>query len=257
MLARHGRRDCRSRGQRKDPTRPTAAARPRRGRIRPCATGRDRARSGQPGSPADNSSIPRRASVLSQGRRPRRSVSSLVLAVACLEQPLDNHAVTPEANRVRRLYAGGRASGEPGRSPTRPTDLCGIERAQRAVLFRHCAVRQSAPGAWIPGRPTSCRSATACATSLPLSSCCRRSRAACSASQRCCLTSRSYGWRWSLASPCRATSPTSLRVSSPSPPRGTGGQRSVSIPASAAAIRPNPRSPRRTQRSGRGYRDCR
>src|ERR1700724_2322450 len=41
--------------------------------------------------------MPRRASALSQGRRRRRSVSSLVLAVACLEQPLDNHVVTPEA----------------------------------------------------------------------------------------------------------------------------------------------------------------
>jgi predicted MFS family arabinose efflux permease len=38
---------------------------------------------------------------------------------------------------------------------------------------------------------TSCRSATACATSLLLSSCSRRSRAACSGSQRCCLISPS------------------------------------------------------------------
>jgi hypothetical protein len=52
---------------------------------------------------------------------------------------------------------------------------------------------------------------------------CRRSRAACSASPRCCLTSRSYGWRSSLASPCRETSPISLRVSSPSPPEAQRG----------------------------------
>ena len=68
-----------------------------------------------------------------------------------------------------------------------------------------------------------------------LSSCCRRSPAACSASRRCCLTLRSYGWRSSLALPCRETSPTSLRVSSPSPSRGTEGRRSVYIPASALA----------------------
>src|ERR1700674_1506475 len=40
----------------------------------------------------------------------------------------------------------------PDRSPARPTHLPRIERAQRAVLFRHCAVRQSAAGACIPGR---------------------------------------------------------------------------------------------------------
>jgi hypothetical protein len=41
--------------------------------------------------------IPRRGSGLSQGRRPRRSASSWVLSARRIEQPLDDHAVPPEA----------------------------------------------------------------------------------------------------------------------------------------------------------------
>jgi predicted MFS family arabinose efflux permease len=74
-----------------------------------------------------------------------------------------------------------------------------------------------------------------CAPLLPLSSCCRRWPAACSASQRCCLTSPSYACPWSSASSYRGISPISLRVSSPSPPRGTEEQRLGCIPASALA----------------------
>src|SRR6516225_7893824 len=79
------------------PARPTAAARPRTGRIQRYATGRDPARSSRPGSPVDSSLIPRRASAPSQGHRPRWSVSSLVLGAAGIQQPLDDHAITPAA----------------------------------------------------------------------------------------------------------------------------------------------------------------
>jgi hypothetical protein len=54
-------------------------------------------------------------------------------------------------DRIRGLYAGRCPSGKPDRSPARPTDLSRLKRAQRAVLFRRCAVRLSAAGAWIPG----------------------------------------------------------------------------------------------------------
>jgi len=82
---------------------------------------------------------------------------------------------------------------------------------------------------------TSCRSATACATSLRLSFCFRHSPVASSASRRPSLTLPSYRWPWPSASSCRATSPISLRVSSPSPLRATEGQQLESIPASALA----------------------
>jgi len=69
----------------------------------------------------------------------------------------DQHASRmARRDRLGWLCARRHPSCQPHRSPARAADLSRLERAQRAVLFRHRAMRQPAPGARIPrfGRPS-------------------------------------------------------------------------------------------------------
>ena len=63
----------------------------------------------------------------------------------------DQHASRlARRDRLGWLYARRHPSGQPDRSPARPATLSRLERPERAVLLRHGAVRQPAPGARIP-----------------------------------------------------------------------------------------------------------